>query len=156
MAMRDIAPWRETSYRPLSQLHREVDRLFEDFFAGKESDRIGLFEGRFAPEIDISETDKEICVSAELPGIEQKDLEVTMTDDSLLICGEKRKEETEEKKNYYRAERSYGSFGRTIPLPSAVDSAKAKAEFKRGVLTIRLPKSPEVQSQRKRIDVKGE
>ena len=115
-----------------------------------------MFEGRFAPEIDISETDKEICVSAELPGIEQKDLEVTMTHGSLSIRGEKRKEETEEKKNYYRAERSYGSFERAIPLPSAVDSGKAKAEFKRGVLTIRLPKSPEAQAQPKRIDVKGE
>ena len=154
---RDILPWgreRSRQYGPLGQLRHQMNRLFDTFFAEGNEGRIGFLEGRFAPEIDLTETDKEIRVSAELPGLEEKDIEVTMTDGALNIRGEKREEKTEEEKNYYRSERRYGSFERTIPLPAEIDSDKVQAEFKRGVLTVRIPKTPGAESRRKKIDVK--
>jgi HSP20 family protein len=91
MALKDIVPWRRETSRPpgtLEQLRREMNRLFDNFFAEGTEDRLGFLEGRFAPEIDLSETDKEICVSAELPGMEEKDIEVTIDNGSLSVRGE--------------------------------------------------------------------
>ena len=104
---------------------------------------------------DVVETEGAVEVSIELPGMDMKDIEVTVTDDMLTIKGEKKIERQEEKKGYYLSERSYGAVYRTIPLPPGVDGEKAEASFKNGVLTIRLPQTPEAQAKVKRIEVKN-
>ena len=104
---------------------------------------------------DVVETDNAVEVSIELPGMEMKDIEVSVSDDMLTVKGEKKIERQDEKKGYYLSERSYGAIYRTIPLPPGVDGEKAEASFKDGVLTIRLPQTPEAQAKVKRIEVKG-
>src|ERR1041384_362722 len=111
--------------------------------------------GSFMPEIDVKETDKEIRVTAELPGMEQKDIEVTFIDGGLTIKGEKREEQEEEKGDWYHSERRWGAFERMIPLPADIDLNKAKAWFKKGVLKVTLPKSEQARSNRKTIPVEG-
>jgi len=164
MAIRDLVPWRRSTttlpvreIHPLSLLHEDVDRLFGDFFGDS-----GLWptwptqrqEGAFVPRVDIEETDKEIRVIADLPGLDEKDVHVDLTDDGLTIRGEKKSEHEGKREGYYHAERSYGSFERSIPLPGTVDADKVAAQFKNGVLTITLPRPPEATPTRKRIEIK--
>jgi len=144
MAMSDIIPWRssrgELTRRgdPLSYVQSQINRMFDDLWSGAqwpaETGRM------FSPQVEIKETDKEIQVCAELPGIESKDLDVNLSDNELNIRGEKRSERESDEKGRYWSERTYGSFERTIPLPTEVDGDKAKSEFKNGVLRITLPK----------------
>jgi HSP20 family protein len=151
MALKSLLPWRRGELArgrdPFVDLQREMNNLIERFFSDSQT---GAWPaGAFAPEVDISENDKEVRISAELPGVDEKDLEVSVTEDSISIRGEK-KEEKEEKNGERRyVERSYGSFQRRLPLPSEVDASKAKATFKKGVLTITVPKSASVQKARK-------
>jgi len=144
MALSDIIPWRgrtrELARRddPLTYFHRQIDRIFNDAFgAGSWPAEGGV---SFAPDVDITETDKEVKVCAELPGIEAKDLNIDVTNDALTISGEKRSEHTEEEEGRHWTERSYGAFRRTIPLPAEVNGAQAKAECKGGVLRVTMPK----------------
>lgn len=149
-------PVKREEYEPFTFFRDEINRLFDNFFKGFD---IEPFERRFAtfsPSIDISETDKEIIISAELPGMEDKDIDVSLSKDTLTIKGEKKEEKEEKAKNYYRMERSYGSFCRTIPLPAEIDADKVEAEFKKGVLTIKLPKTPEAIKETKKIQIKSE
>jgi len=118
-------------------------------------DAVGRWGEVFVPKVDVKDEDKDIIVSAELPGMDQKDIDVTVTNDSVRISGEKKQEEEEEKKGYYRHETSYGSFERVIDLPAEVDESKAEAEFSKGVLTIKLPKSEEAQAKHKKIKIKS-
>ena len=111
--------------------------------------------GAFSPSVDVRETDKEIVVSAEIPGMEEKDIQVELAADGLTIRGEKRTETEDKKEGYVRKETSYGSFHRFIPLPAEVQAAKASAELKKGVLTVTLPKTPEAKAKRKKIEIKG-
>ena len=130
-----------------------MNRVFENFW-----DRVGNLDwpwGSGEAKSDMVETDNAIEVSIELPGMEMKDIEVTVNDDMLTVKGEKRIERQEEKKGYYLSERSYGAIYRTIPLPPGVDGEKVQASFKNGVLTIRLPQTPEAQAKVKRIEVKN-
>ena len=101
------------------------------------------------------ETDGGIEVTVELPGMEQKDVEVSLAGDALTIKGEKKVERKEEKKGYYVSERSYGSVFRTIPLPPGLDADKVDASFRNGVLTVKIPHSPEAKARMKRIEVKS-
>ena len=162
--MRELIPWtrgREvTSGRrvehPLVAFQREVDRLFDDFWRGFDLPLFGRPErmgGTVSPKIDISEKDDEIVVTAELPGLDEKDLEVTLTDNVLSIRGEKKLEKEEKERGYTYTERSYGSFERRIPLDVEVLSDKVAAAFKNGVLTVTLPKSPEAQKNVKHIPI---
>jgi HSP20 family protein len=164
MEWKDIVPFKKRGVpmrrgdgHPLGRLHEEMDALFEDFFKGFSVD---TFEGpqarKFSPNIDVAETDKEIRVSAELPGMDDKDIEVNMNKDSLTIKGEKKEEKEDKGKDYYYVERSYGSFSRTIPLPVEIESEKAEAHFKKGVLTISVPKSPKAIESKKKIKIKAE
>ena len=144
---------------PFASFQREMNRLFDNFFGGFSlSPWTPLERGAavaFTPRVDVSETDKEIKVSAELPGMEEKDIDISLTRDTLTIKGEK-KEETEEKgKDYYRMERSYGSFTRSIPLPVEVDTNKVEAVFKKGVLEITLPKTAKAISETKKVTVQS-
>ncbi|RME79424.1 MAG: Hsp20/alpha crystallin family protein [Chloroflexi bacterium] len=160
MALKSLVPWKSKNVPvrriedPFLAFRREMDRLFDEFFSG-----FGLtpFEsqwGGFQPRVDVAETDKEIKVSAELPGLDENDIEVTLTDDVLTISGEKKEEKEDKGRNYYRMERSYGSFSRSIPLPCQVEQDKVEATFKKGVLTITLPKTAEAQKERKKIAIK--
>lgn len=110
----------------------------------------------FTPHVDVSENDKEIRISAELPGMNEKDIDITLNHDSLTIKGEKKEEKEDKGKDYYRMERSYGSFFRTIPLHVEVESDKAAASYKKGVLTVKIPKSPKAIEEKKKISVKVE
>lgn len=147
---------------PLADLHREVDRLFDDFMGDFRPLRSrggfsGADESELAPRVDVCETDKEFQVTADLPGIDEKDIDVTLSDGILTIKAERKaeKEEKDEKKSYHRIERSYGRYTRAIPLPGEVDENRVKADFTKGVLTIRMPKSEQARSKVKKISIKS-
>jgi len=147
---------RREEYEPFSFLRQEMNRLFDDFNRGFS---LEPFESKFAgfsPRVDVSETDKEIKITAELPGMDDKDIDISLNKDTLTIKGEKREEKEDKGKDYYRAERSYGSFSRTIPLPAEIDTDKVKAEFKKGVLTVTMPKTAEAIKETKKIPIKTE
>jgi len=166
MAMKELIPWKKNNDRlalrrremdTLGELRQEIDQIFNGFL-GDWTGRINLLDrrlGNFMPEVDVAETGKEVRVTAELPGLEEKDLEVSLIDGALTIRGEKREEHEEDKGDYYHSERQYGAFERMIPLPSEVDADKAKASFKKGVLKITLPKTKEAQSNRRIIPVES-
>jgi HSP20 family protein len=132
----------------------EMRRLMEDFWMTP-FEEFGRWGDGFVPKVDVKEEGGNVVVSAELPGLDQKDIDVTVTSDSVRISGEKKHEEKQEEKGYYRHETSYGSFERIIDLPTEVNEDKAEAEFNKGILTIKLPKSEEAQAKRKKIKVKS-
>jgi HSP20 family protein len=170
MSMNDMIPWRRGSRtlarreedHPFLSLRREMDSLFDEFFKGFEMEPWGRLSGEgngmnFSPRVNVSENEQVIQVTAELPGIDPQDVDVSLARDVLTIRGEKKEETKDEKDNYYRFERSYGSFSRTIPLPAGlVNADKIDANFKNGVLTVTLPKREEAQTSSKRITVKAE
>ena len=163
MALWDIVPFgkksvpvRREDESPFTVLKRGMDDLFERFMLGFEMEPFeSRVMGAFSPKIDVTEDDKAVKVMAELPGMEEKDLDISLRGDTLTIKGEKREEKEDKREGYYRMERSYGSFSRTIPLPSEVETDKVQAELKKGVLTVVLPKKPDVQKPTKTIDVKA-
>lgn len=136
------------SKHSLSILHDEVDRLFDDFFNGlglpPSFPRSGTLEeitgGVLKPRLDLSATDEEYTVSVEIPGVSEKDVNIELVHDTLIIRGEKNQKKEETKKNFYRLERSYGSFQRTLSLPEDADRDNIKADFKNGVLNIAIPR----------------
>jgi HSP20 family protein len=143
---------------PFDVLHREMDRLF-DAFAGGHMEPFSLLEMRdagFSPRINVTEDDESINISAELPGMDEKDIELTVGKDAVILTGEKKSEKENKGKGYYRMERSYGTFSRTIPLSSEVDEDRVEARFSRGVLNVKLPKTVEAQSAYKKVEIKGE
>jgi len=147
-------PVRREEYNPLGLLRHEINSLFDNFFSGYDIEPFAGRFGAFSPSIDVKESDKELRVSAELPGIDEKDIEVSLNKDSLTIKGEKKEEKEDKGKDYYRMERSYGSFSRTIPLPTEVDQDKVKADFKKGVLTVTVPKTAKAMKETKKISIK--
>jgi len=172
MAKREIAPWKWGGLRrwqreeepfggfrqQMEALHKEMDRLFDDM--SSESLHGSLFPqawGRelLMPDIDETEDDKAFHVSVEQPGMNEKDVDITLSDRQLTIRGEKKQDKEEEGKDFYRRERNYGAFRRTIELPGEVDESKIEASFKKGVLTIELPKTKEAQEKIRHIDVKA-
>jgi len=166
MSIKDLVPnWRSRRGAParreprggLMSLQHEMNRLFDTFYEG-----FGLapFGGGaderlpgFAPRVNVSETDKDVTVSAELPGMDEKDVEVTLDDDVLTIRGEKKEEHEEKDGNWYHSERSYGSFQRAIAVPAGVDAEHVKARFKKGVLTVKMPKLAKQTESKKTIAI---
>ena len=149
-------PARRDDDNPFALLRRDMDAVFENFFRGFSMEH---FEGRlgtFTPKVDVLESDKEITVSAELPGMDEKEIEVSLTREALTIRGEKKVEKEDKGRDYYRMERSYGSFSRTVPLPEEIDQDKVAAEFKKGVLKVTLPKTAQAVKESKKITVKVE
>ena len=132
----------------------DMRRMMEDFWMTP-FEEFGRLRETFMPRVDVKEEGNNVIVAAELPGLDQKDIEVTVTHDSVRIAGEKKHEEEKEEKGYYHREMSYGSFERVIDLPTEVDENKAEAEFSKGVLTIKLPKSEEAQAKQKKIKIKS-
>ncbi len=166
MNIRDLVPWtrgsdqtpdffRDEGLSSLSTLHREMNRLFEDVLRG--FDAPSLFGRRHAlasmnwPRIEVNETDKEIVVSAEIPGLDEKDVELLISDGRLILLGEK-KAEVEYKDRQF-SERFYGRFERQIPLGVDIAEDKVEASFKNGVLKVTLPKSVAAQAKMKRIEI---
>lgn len=163
MAIKDIIPFGKKSIQiergtesPFAILRREIDSLFDNFLRGFELEPFESRFSAFSPKIDVVETDKEIKVFVELPGMEEKDIDISLSKDTLTIKGEKKEEKEQKGKDYYRMERSYGSFIRTIPLPVEVEDDKVDAKLKKGVLTIVLPKSAKTIEATKKISVKVE
>ncbi len=152
-----VAPWRP--FLDLTRWEREMDRMMEDFFGRRarpwwperwfriDEREIGM------PPVDVFEEKDDIVVKAELPGMTKEDIEVSLTDHTLTIKGEKKKEEEVKEENYYRSERSYGSFVRTLELPTEVYADKVKATFKNGVLEVRVPKTEEAKTKEIKVKV---
>ncbi len=132
----------------------EMRRVMEDFWMAP-FEEMGRWSQAFTPRVDVKEEDNHVVVSAELTGMDQKDIDVTVTRDSVRISGVKKREEEKEERGYYHRETSYGSFERIIDLPSEIDENKAEAEFSKGVLKIRLPKSEQAQTKQKKIEIKS-
>ena len=162
MGFRDLIPWTkgqqlstgQEAFDPFLTLHREMNRLFDDVFRGfGPNGRISnpLMEGQFAwPRIELSETDKAVTISAELPGLSENDVQVEITNGVLSIRGEKKAEHSDQSK--FVSERYYGSFERRISL-EGIEEGKATADFKSGVLTVTLPKSEQSNPNVKRIAI---
>ena len=146
----DVVPSGEAN--PFLSLRRRMDDLFDDFAVGT-AWPFADGRGDVMPRVDVSETDKEVTVEAELPGVEEKDLDVSLADDVLTIKGEKKQEREEKKDTYRLTERSYGHFHRAMRLPFEPDPKKIKAAFKAGVLTVTVPKPPEVKAKAKKIAI---
>lgn len=153
-------PLRGEAHHPLLRLHREMDRLFADAFRGFPALLGGknfapALSGLLKPQVDIGADDKIYTISVEVPGVDEKDVRVEISDDSVVISGEKKQEKEEKEKDFYRMERSYGSFRRVLCLPEDVDREGIKADFKKGVLTVSLPRKAPARSSARRIDVKS-
>jgi HSP20 family protein len=154
---RSESPLRRTEENPFFALHREMNQMFDDFFRGHD---LLPFDGErrpmaFSPSVDIREDEKEVTVKAELPGMDEKDIEVSLTDNALTIKGEKKDEKEEKGKGYWHRETSYGTFQRTIPLPEGLDMEKVDARFRNGILTVTLARQEEAKAKGKKITIKA-
>lgn len=132
--MRTLAPWR-------GDLRRDMERFFERF-ADPIWEPFDMTAGDWAPKLDVSETKDAMVVTADMPGIDPKEIEIALTGDLLTLKGEKEKETGEKEERVHRVERTYGAFLRSVRLPMAVDGSKVTATFKNGVLVVTLPKTP--------------
>ena len=152
--MTSLIPFR-SSNRWLDQMRNEMDEMFERFLGAPAELKTDGNVTAWAPRLDVAETDKGYEIAAELPGMDEKNVEVKFADGVLTIKGEKQEEKEEKKKDYYLSERNYGSFQRAFQVPDGVDADKIEATFKNGVLTVTMPKSPEAQKSAKKIAVKA-
>ncbi len=172
MTLKQIIPWRwgglrswededrpfESFFHGMDSLHKEMDLLFEDFRKGGRRPSLMTRPWDYAlvnPLLDETEDEKAFHVKIELPGMDQEDVDITLSDGLLTIRGEKKQEEEEKGKDFYRSERTFGAFRRTLPIPVEVDESKIEASFKKGVLSIELPKTEEAQKKVKHITVKA-
>jgi HSP20 family protein len=152
-------------WHPFESLHREIDRLFDDFGMGFRwpFGRSLAAEPLFAreptwpkmPAVDVVESEKGYEITADLPGMEEKNIEVKVTGGVLTMKGERQEEKEEKRQDYYLQERSFGSFQRSFELPESIDVDKIEASFKNGVLNVKLPKKAEAQKLAKKIEVKA-
>lgn len=156
--MFDLIPWRRSDVemapeRSVVGLWREMDNLFDRFLGDVRWPQRGV-TSHFAPALDLSENDDELVVKAELQGVDPKEVDISLTGDLLTIKGEKKSEKEEKGKNFHRIERSYGSFSRSVRLPCEVREDEVKAEYKNGVLDLRLPKAADTRRKSIKIEVK--
>lgn len=172
MALGEMVPWKWGSLRrsgrddralegfrgDMVSLHREMDRLFENLWNdGFGPSLLSGDWGRFeiALQLDVTEDDKAFTVKVDLPGMDEKNVDVTLSERVLTVRGTKEEDKEAKDKDYYRRERAYGSFRRSIEIPAAVDASKIEASFNKGVLTVSLPKTREAQNKIKHIEVKA-
>ncbi|HRZ77787.1 MAG TPA: Hsp20/alpha crystallin family protein [Bacteroidales bacterium] len=160
-----MAPWRwgrevglrkEAEDNPLVTFQKAINSLFDDFFHGVDFGSMDTGMAKFNPRLDMAEDDKNITITAELPGLDEKDIEINLSKDILTIKGEKKEEKEEKGKERYYMERSFGSFQRMISIPAEVDTGKVDATFKKGVLNITLPKLAKAKEQQKKIQIKAD
>lgn len=161
------APASHAGWAPFESLRREIDRLFDDFhpFGWRLPVSPSAFDFKLprpsgagwpvVPAFDLAEKEKEYEITAELPGLDEKDVEIRLSNHSLTIKGEKKEEREEKQKDYYLSERRYGSFYRSFQLPEGVDADKIDATFAKGVLTVKLPKTAEARKAEKKISIKA-
>ena len=149
MAEKELTPWRPFS--EVGSLRREMDRLWDSFFGERPLAR--MWEREWAPSLDVSETKDDFVVKVEIPGIDAKDIDISLTGDVLTIKGEKKQEKEQKEEDYHLVERSYGAFSRSVRLPAEVESAKIKASCKHGILKVTLPKSEKVKAKEVKIKV---
>ena len=145
--------WELTTWRPFRELEKmrtDMDRLWETFLEGRPKVRE---LGGWVPSIDVSETKNDLVVKAELPGMDPKDIDISLNDGYLTLKGEKKQEREEKEENYHYIERSYGSFTRSVQLPKEVKRDKITASYKNGILKITLPKSEEAKKKEVKIKV---
>ncbi len=166
MARNPLSPYRSGGLMgggfgndPFMSLHRDVNRLFDDLFRGTgqtptSSQREGAEGGMLMPQMDVSETERELKICAELPGVSENDVDIRLEDDVLVIRAEKKFERKDEKENYHFVERSYGTFQRALRLPGQVNPDQVQARFENGVLTVTVPKSEQTERSR-RIQIQG-
>jgi len=162
MTIKDIIPsWKKQEdavqkdnfEHPFYAMQRDMNRLFDNFF---DEFRMTPFTDRLStqfPQIDVKENEKSITVEAEVPGMDEKDIQISLTKNMLELHGKKTQEKEEKNQHYYHVERSFGSFQRRIPLHCEVDENNVEAVFKKGILKITLPKTPEAQQKTKRIPI---
>jgi len=142
---------RVSPFRGLVNIQDEMNRLFNDFFS--QGERSKGMPSIWSPLVDIAETDNDITVTVEAPGMQKDDINITIQDNVLTLKGEKKQENVEKKKQYHRIERTYGQFERSFSLPTTIQTDKVKAGFRNGVLTITLPKSEEAKPKEVTISV---
>ena len=144
-----------TRWDPFSELvdmRRDMDRIFGSLF-GATPPAMAVTEGLWAPAVDIQETKESFLVEAELPGMKQEDIQITIVENTLTLKGERRREQEVREDGYTRIERAYGTFQRALALPSVVDAAKVRAKYKDGVLQIELPKKEEAKPKEIKVQV---
>jgi HSP20 family protein len=168
MPISDLLPWnrdkekyaiqRRDEFDSLDtqhQMNRMMDNFFDTPFGFGPFRRMFDMEDNFIPRMDVSESDQEVRITTDLPGLDEKDIHLTIENNRLTVSGEKKAETEEKDRTYHRVERHYGSFSRIIDLPEGVDPDKIEASFKKGVLEIIIPKPAESVSQKKRIPIKA-
>jgi HSP20 family protein len=151
-------PSRRENENPVTAIQNEMNHMFDQFFDDPFTlHRFSPVKNMtdFMPRVDVSETDNAMHVTAELPGMEEKDIQISLEDETLVISGEKKNDLEEKGKNYHRVERTYGSFQRMISLVSEVQADQVEAVFKNGVLTVTLPKTPAAAKQSRKIAIKS-
>lgn len=168
MAIRDLIPWgrqenrlptisaeqRDGDEHPILSLHREVNRLFDDVFRGFAVPSLGGAGSLAWPHVELGETAKDIRVTAELPGLNEKDVDISLEEGVLTLRGEKRSEVEDKERGY--SERSYGRFERRIGLPKGIDRERSNATFRNGVLTVTLPKTEAANENVRRIPINAQ
>ena len=143
---------------PLEDLQSRINSMFDDVWKGFDLApfrSVGESLGEVSPRVDVKETEKQYKFSVELPGMDEKDVDVTLSDNRLTIKGEKREEKEEKEENRHLIERSYGAFQRSFTLPADVESGKTKADFSKGVLTVTVPKSAKAKAAVKKVAIKS-
>lgn len=156
---KETTPDRRIRGSDLVSLQRDMNSLFDDFFGGFAVTPWQLGEDRliaFSPSVDVAETEREVKITAELPGMDEKNVEVMLDENAVTLKGEKKEEHEDSTASSYHMERSYGSFHRVIPLPVAIRADEAKATFKKGVLTVVLPKAEAEKAKGKKVEIKVE
>jgi HSP20 family protein len=149
MANSDITRW--DPFRDLTVLRDRMNRLFEDVFPSLRLEDAELMQTTWSPAVDIYETENELVLTAELPGVNEKDVEIKVEDNTLSIKGERKLEKETKEENYHRIERAYGSFYRSFTLPNYIDYDNIQAEFENGLLRVHMPKKPEVKPKKVKI-----
>ncbi len=161
MSLRDLLPGQKSGHSfwgdvedSMASVQNEINRVFESF-SGKGSGALWDPRGGFMPRINVSEGKSKIKISGEFPGMDESDIDITATDQALVIRGEKKTESEDKDDDHHLVERSYGSFRRVIPLPDGVEKDKIEATFKKGVLRIEVPYNPAVEAGKKQIPIKN-
>src|SRR5262249_31613565 len=143
IAMRSLIPWRRSGGM-MDTFQKEMEDVFHRFF-GESEEAWPIPTNAWAPRVDVEETDKEVLGGADLPGVDQKEVDISVENGSLIIRGEKKEEKEDKKKNYHRVERFSGQFCRVLPMPAGTDPDKIAANSSKGVITVTIPKKPGVQ-----------
>ena len=138
---------------PFQSMQQAINRLFSEFWS-EPAAAMTEWQSQFVPSIDVSQDDKAVHITAELPGMDEKDITLTARENAVIIEGEKKREHEEKKENYFRRESAYGSFYRVVNLPAEVDDSKAQAKFEKGVLYIDLPKTEAARKKEHKIEIK--